>query len=77
MAISAHSTRAHHSRKTTRAASPSGLVKRARARLAQAFVALSMGRSRKAVLLEIAAGSAATAALWFPTCVFVLLEPLP
>lgn len=42
----------------------------------RAVAILCQGRSRKAVIAEIAATCAATIVLWFTACAFVLLEPL-
>lgn len=42
----------------------------------RALAELCMGRSGKALILEIAAVWAATGCLWFLACIIVLLEPL-
>lgn len=47
------------------------------AQMKRAVAALCMGRSRKELIVEIAAVWAATVVLWIAACVFVLLEPLP
>lgn len=48
-----------------------------RGELHRAVTLFRTGRTRKAVIIELAGVFAAVPALWIVACAFVLMEPLP